>query len=411
MLGVGGFLFGLYLWLGGLELLFLAVAVGVLMVGGLLLHLFGPKRFEINRRMTPIHAVSGQEVMVTVQVSFRSRIPLAWMIITDRWSGGVHRELLFPGFRTSFVYTYSLPNVTRGHHHLENCCVKWGDLPGWFTGTHDPKEKSEFKVLPAPLYFGRGNRNDGFPTKESAALGRRSKEEVMEIRHYLPGDPWNRIHWKSSARHGTLHSRTPERVDDHMICIVLDNALQSYEIPFGALISRKDRGKETTVFEKAVSAAMGLILTAEHAGTYVQLYSGGWPEGMARYEGLGKIPGRVLDILTEIRPDSTRSLSDLLDDASRGWIPGMGIAVITGGLEQESAKVLARLLASGVKVNLYYAWDRKASESGRTDSSFGTLGDSLKRLGARLYCLEPTLTKSGQGVQSSYDPSGQPNVR
>lgn len=409
MLGVGGLFFGLYLGLGGFELLFLSVAVGVLLVGGLLLYLLGPKRIDINRLVTPVHAISGESVIVTVQVSFRTRIPLPWMIITDRWSGDTHRELLFPGFRRTFIYTYRLPKVTRGFHHLENCYVKWGDLTGWFTGISYPKGSSEFKVLPSPLFFGQMNMQGGyFPGESAAALRSRSQEEAADIRHYLPGDPMSRIHWKSSARHGTLHSRTPERGDVRMICIVLDNASKSYEIPMDALRPRSSRRTETPAFEKAVSIAMGLMRSAERSGAYVQLFSGGWPEGMARHEGLGKIPGRVLDVLTEIKPDSTRSLSQLLDDASRGWIPGMSIAVVTGTLEQESAKVIAKLLTHGVKVALYYAWDRKSNES---SPSNGTIGDSLKRMGAVLYCLEHALPTYGQGVEPSHEPSGQPRVQ
>lgn len=442
MLGTGSLLVGLYVWLGGLELLFLVVAVGVLMIGGLMLYLFGPKRIDITRVVTPIHVVSGESVKVTVQVSFRSRIPLPWMTITDRWSGGVHQELLFPGFRSSFNYTYCLPEVSRGFHHLEYCSVRWGDLPGWFTGMDYPKDTSEFKVLPSPLYFRRMVTQGGYNSGELAASSRsKSKEEGMDIRPYMPGDPLSRIHWKSSARHGVLHSRTPEQGNDRMICIVLDNAAASYEIPFEALAPRRNKGKETPAFEKAVSAAMGLMLSAERSGAYVQLFSGGWPEGMARHEGIGKIPGRVLNILTEIMADSTRNLSQLLDDASRGWIPGMSIAVVTGRLEPESAKVIARLLAYGMKVNLYYAWDGKVPESsGRTAmgvgstlrssgenssesgplqksslsghaSSTGTIGDSLARLGAGLYSLDHALPTFGQGEEPAHEPTGKPEVR
>jgi len=400
---MGGLFMGLYVWIGGPELLFLAAAVGFLMVGGLLLYLCGPKRIEINRMISPIHAIAGETVMVTVQVRFRSRIPLPWMIITDHWSGGIeHQELLFPGFRRSFIYTYSLPKVTRGFHRLENCCMKWGDIPGWFTDRKYSQEHSEFKALPSPLYFGRISLESGENRGSSADLPHsRSREEGMEIRQYMPGDPLNRIHWKSSARHGTLQSRTPERGNDRMICIVLDNTCTSYAVPFGELSSRSKRGSEAPAFEKAVSAVMGLLRSAERSDAYIQLFCGGWPEGTARHEGLGKIPIRVLNILTEIKADSTRTLTQLLEDAASGWIPGMSIAVVTGGLEQESAKVMAKLLTYGVKINLYYAWDRKAPNSGPEDITGGTIGESLKRLGAGLYRLDQPLTVYSQGVDPS----------
>ncbi|WP_410513404.1 DUF58 domain-containing protein [Paenibacillus sp. BR2-3] len=415
MLAAGGLIFGLYIRLGGSELLFLCVAAGVVVFGGLLLYLFGPGRVIINRSVTPAHTVAGESVTVLVEASFRSRIPLPWMTITDRWSGGSHQELLFPGFRRKFTYTYKLRELSRGFHHLEDCSVRWGDLPGWFTGSYHPKDTSGFKVLPAPLNFGRMALEGGYITEESAVSPRGGvMDEGTDIRDYRPGDPLSRIHWKSTARRGSLQSRTPEREKDRTICIVLDNASKSYEIPYGALGPRRNRRSQSPVFEKAVSAAMGLMVTAERSGTYVQLYSGGWPEGVARHEGLGKIPARVLNILTEIMPDGTRNLPQLLEDASRGWIPGMSIAVITGVLEPEGAKVIARLLAHGVKVNLYYAWDRNAPDSslstGRTGglgTVAGTIGISLMRLGAGLHCFDHALPVSGKGEEEAHESPGK----
>jgi uncharacterized protein (DUF58 family) len=403
MLVIGIVMFGLYIRFGGPELLFLSIVSGVVMLGGALLYLFGPKRIEVNRMVIPGHSVvAGDEVEVTVVVSFRSRIPLPWMTISDRWSGGSHQELLFPGFRRTFTYTYSLTGLPRGVHQLEDCCVRWGDLPGWFTGREHSKGKFQVKVLPAPLNFGRIAFEGGSIPGESAVSQRgRVMDEGKEIRDYRPGDPMSRIHWKSTARKGSLQTLSPARENDRMICIVLDNNPKSYAIPSGLLGPRRLRGSQIPAFEKAVSAAMGLMLSAEKSGAYVQWFSGGWPEGVARHEGLGKIPGRVLNILTEIMPDGTRSLSQLLEDASRGWLPGMSMAVITGGLEPESAKTIAKLLAHGIKVNLYYAWDKNAPGSG------GSIGDSLLRLGAGMYCLDHAMPTFVKGEEKSYESSGK----
>jgi len=398
---------GLYAWLGGPELLFLAACAAVLALGGAVLYLFGPRAVNLVRSVTPAHTIAGGAVEVTVRVSFRSTIPLPWMMVADRWSGGSHRELLFPGFRRSFSYTYTLPRLPRGFHRLEHSCVSWGDVTGWFTGRTYPQEKFSFRVAPAPLYLERAALEGDYPAGEAAVYRQgRPKEENMDIRGYMPGDPISRIHWKSSARHGQLQTRTPEREQSRMTCIVLDHAAESYEIPPGQLVSRKERGEDAPAFEKAVSAAMGLLLSAEHSGAYVQLFCGGWPEGMARHEGLGKIPGRVLHILTEIRPDSNRTLPQLLEDASRGMIPGMSLSVITGGLAPESAKAVAKLLTQGVKVKLYYVWDRQAPASGT-----GTVSGSLMSLGAELYCLEHASPVRSRGEGMLHEQPGQPGVR
>jgi hypothetical protein len=197
-------------------------------------------------------------------------------------------------------------------------------------------------------------------------------------------------------------------------------------------------------FERAVSAAMGLMLSAERSSSYLQLFSGGWPEGMARHEGLGQIPGRVQDLLTEISPSGSQSLSRLLEDASRGWIPGMTVSVITGRLEEESARTLARFLVQGIKVELYYVWDqpspgggpaedpvrsstgtKEAREgfpepvesypavkyspgSGGKQRTSGTIAGSLMRLGARIHCLNDVSPAQGYKGAEYYGYPGQP---
>lgn len=443
MLSVTGIIGILYAWRGGASLLFLLIALGMIMLNGLGLQLFGPRRVKLVRTVTPARPAAGDIIQVKVEVSFHGRLPFPWMTIVDYWSGTSHHELLFPGFRRSFGYTYTLEGMPRGIHHLQGCRVTWGDLPGWFTGRIEPEGNEVLKVLPASLYFGDVLPDSGFISGGDMASkrGRSIGEEALDIRDYAPGDPQSRIHWKNSARRGILQTRVPERERGQMTCVVLANCPKSYEIPPGALTPRGHRGAAPPAFEKAVSAALGLMLSAERSGTYIQLFSGGWPEGTARHEGLGKIPGRVLDFLTGISPDSTRSLSQLLEDASRSWIPGMTVSVITGQLEEESAKVIARFLVQGVKVDLYYAWDSPAPGTADTlaqthlqpsdamlqadsppvsgsvtsqsyrQSVKGSVGDSLTRLGARLYRLDTALPPSRYKEVEFHGLSGKPTLR
>lgn len=407
----------LYVWRGGQPLLFLFLAAVLLMAGGLLIRLFGPRRIKLERQVTPIRPVAGDTVRVRVQLHFSSRIPLPWMTITDDWGGVYHQELLFPGFRRTFSYIYELQELPRGVHHLQGCEVTWGDLGGWFTGGSRPAGEGLIKVLPAPLDGSWAVPDGGVLPGQTgyAKSGRGSSEEAMDIREYAPGDPLNRIHWKNSARRGSLQSRVPEQERGRMICVVLDNYAKNYEIPYAALQPRKQRGENRPPFEGAVSAAMGQLLSAEQAGAYMQFFTGGWPEGMARHEGLGKLPVRVLDILTEVAADGERNLPQLLEDASSGWIPGMTIAIVTGRLTEESAKAIARYLVQGVKMELYYLWDQpapRANGTGRDQPApAGSIAVSLSRLGARMYCLDKALPVYGHREVEFHASGGKPTTR
>ncbi|MFD2408948.1 DUF58 domain-containing protein [Paenibacillus rhizoplanae] len=440
---------GLYLWRGGESLLLLLTAGGVVMSGGLLMQLCGPRRVNVQRTITPAHLSAGDDAVVEVEISFAARIPLPWMIVTDYWSGGSHQELLFPGFRRSFKYSYELLSAPRGVHQLHGCSVTWGDLPGLFTGGCQPGGKADFKVLPRALYMGTVVPDTGLlPGDRASGRGNHNSPQAADIRDYAPGDPFSRIHWKSSARKGNLQSRVPEREAGQMTCIVLASSPADYEIPGGAHPPRSQRWSVIPAFEQAVSATMGLLLSAERTGSYIQLFSGGWPEGMARHEGLGQIPGRVRELLTEIAPSGSQSLSRLLEDASRSWIPGMTVSVITGRLEEESARTLARFLVQGIRVELYYVWDQPApsrtpgnpvrspagaagtmpelSRSSRLaregwetteqhdPAAYGnsrppasdTIAGSLMRLGARIHCLSYAAPAKGY---KGAEPDGFPD--
>jgi hypothetical protein len=145
-------------------------------------------------------------------------------------------------------------------------------------------------------------------------------------------------------------------------------------------------------------------------------------------------------MLTEIAPDGTRSLSRLLEDASKNWIPGMNVSVITGRLEEEAAKMLARFLVQGVKVELYYVWDHPAPVSGAgslerrasgmveadtgmpgqpvntaagnyRQQAAGTVSGSLERLGAKLYCLDGSIPAYGYKEVELHEYPGKPTER
>ncbi|WP_341182689.1 DUF58 domain-containing protein [Paenibacillus sp. FSL H7-0756] len=390
---------GLYMWRGGESLLLLLTAGGVVMSGGLLMQLCGPRRVSVQRTITPAHLSAGDDAIVEVQISFAARIPLPWMIVTDYWSGGSHQELLFPGFRRSFNYSYELLSVPRGVHQLHGCSVTWGDLPGLFTGGCQPGGKAGFKVLPRALDMGAAVPDTGLLSGDRASgRGNHSSPQAADIRDYAPGDPFSRIHWKSSARKGNLQSRVPERESGQMTCIVLASSPADYEVPGGAYAPRSQRRSVIPAFEQAVSATMGLLLSAERSGSYIQLFSGGWPEGMARHEGVGQIPGRVRELLTEIAPSGSQSLSRLLEDASQSWIPGMTVSVITGRLEEESARTLARFLVQGIRVELYYVWDQPSK--GRTP------GNPVRSPAGAAGTM-PELSRSSRLAPGGWEPAGQ----
>lgn len=396
----------LYAELGGQGLRYLLYFGGLLLALGLLYSLLGPRSVEAVRSAGPAYPVAGGAVEIKVELRFRTPLPLFWLVYTDQWNGLRHRELLFPGFRRRLTFRYRLENVPRGSYRLHHSGIVWGDPAGLFTSGKELTGTAGFKVRPVPL---RLEASSGWSIPAGGgpqfASPDRDGTETGDKRAYVPGDPANRIDWKSSARTGTLYSRVQNGERGRMICILLDNGAKSYTPPASKLGPRSGTGAPDQAFERAVSAAFGLLLDAERTGAYAQLFTGGWPEGGAKHEGLGIIPLSTIDLLTEIAPEGARRVPRLMEDAAHHWIPGMTAAVITGALDSDLAQAAARLLMQGVKVEVYYSWDQDAP------GMKGSVGNSLTKLGARLYRLDNPLFAGGTSTYAAQAADGKHAAR
>ena len=102
---------GLYVWLGGESLRLVWWASTILLLGGALTSLLGPTRITISHTSSPSCIQAGDSAQMTVQVTYRSLLPVPWLIITDRIGIREYRKLLFPAMKRRLEYTYRLNQV------------------------------------------------------------------------------------------------------------------------------------------------------------------------------------------------------------------------------------------------------------------------------------------------------------
>jgi hypothetical protein len=196
-----------------------------------------------------------------------------------------------------------------------------------------------------------------------------------EIREYRPGDSFNRIHWKSSARSGKLHTLIPDMPQSTSLAIMVYEESSGYE-RFGAEESDQE------VFERAVIGAASWVREAIDAQMPCQLWLSGdelagkldMPlEGNAGYETQ---TNRSSYAVRERKRDG-REHADSLDDALRrlayarlhqeqGWIGerlgvdrlehlphGSSIMVFTGQLDERLVEWIEYALALGLQASVY----------------------------------------------------------
>lgn len=159
----------------------------------------------------------GETAEVEVTVTNRRGWPIPWLFIEDTLPAGFVRTgenarlaVLMPG--RSIKLKYSLLCPRRGYHRIGPLLMESGDVFGLQRRFRTGRQQDYISVLPTVAYvetFNVAARRPQGPVR----IANRIYEDPSRIagaREYVPGDPLNRIHWKASARTGTLFSKVQE---------------------------------------------------------------------------------------------------------------------------------------------------------------------------------------------------------
>jgi uncharacterized protein (DUF58 family) len=204
----GGFI-SYYLFLCALAFLLYAV----------LLQAFACKGIQAQHDLSSYICLSGEELLVSVQASYHSLLPLPWLVLHDTWmhTGSGEKlqfhKLLFPWFRRSFRIRYRILGLQRGQYVLTGSEVITGDPFGFTIKKKAVQAVQSCKVYPKSADLLQIRR----------ALLSEPRESSL-VRTYISGDPLRRIHWKSSARLGRLMTKESEQTASAQRMLLLDAA-------------------------------------------------------------------------------------------------------------------------------------------------------------------------------------------
>lgn len=164
---------------------------------------------EVNRRVRTLRTQVGRLAEERLWVENKSLLPKLWVEIRD------HSDL--PNHRASAVISNLRPRLQRGWTVRTLCrrrgrftlgpiTVRTGDPFGFFRRIKHVPQTVNLVVYPATVdlpYF-------ALPLGELPGGGARRQRthyittNVSSVRDYFPGDSFNRIHWRSTARTGRL---------------------------------------------------------------------------------------------------------------------------------------------------------------------------------------------------------------
>lgn len=177
---------------------------------------------EVARFVEAHEVTVGQSVGVGMKITNRSGYWIPWMLIDEKISKRYTKlppvalqilvstvQLLSFSPKKTTLYRYALETQRRGYYQLGPTLLETGDLLGLHRSFRIANQPDYITVLPKLIVL------EGFEVSSRRPMGDLKVEDrVLEdptllsgLREYRSGDPMNRVHWKATARTGTLHTR------------------------------------------------------------------------------------------------------------------------------------------------------------------------------------------------------------
>jgi uncharacterized protein (DUF58 family) len=298
-------------------------------------------RVEVDRRT--LRAQVGQEASEYIQVYNRWYLPKLWIEVDDPSDMPGHeskRILVIPGMRNRSWYLETTL-LRRGLYDWGPVRVVSSDpfgifhLERRFGGqeqilVYPPvQDLPNFQTPPASLPGeGRFRRRTHYVTPNASG-----------VREYAPGDPWSRIHWRSTARTGDLMVKTFELdpASDIFVILDLEESVQA------------GSGDDSTE-EYGVRVAASVARHYLNANRSVGLISFGEDLEIIEPErGQGHLT-RILESLAMAKGVGEASLGDLISEEQRRFGRHTTVVVVTSSNDDSWLPTIQSLHQRGVRV-------------------------------------------------------------
>ena len=183
------------------------------------------------------------------------------------WPRGIHAETdeletLLPAQSKWSRLTWPCTPRKRGNYQLERAYVESQSPLGFWAARKPVPVRSEIRVYPnllddrknlAALFLNRGRF--GLHAQRQVGKGR----DFEKLREYIPGDGYDEIHWKATARRGRPITKVFQIEKTQEVYVIVDASRLS------ARRASPDVGADS-VLERFVTAALVLGLAAEQQG-------------------------------------------------------------------------------------------------------------------------------------------------
>jgi uncharacterized protein (DUF58 family) len=326
----------------GLEFLFYLVYLAILVIGGsYIVTRLGLSDLEAGYAVSQLNGHVGDRIRVTYTLRNTSRIPKPWLEIHNPTTlpGGLPGRAIPLGPKAERSWLVRVPLVRRGHFRIEPLQIRTGDPFGFFEASATVGQGVAVVVYPRieriplwrlPAAYIEGSNAAPERTLQTTPL-------ATTVRPWAPGDSFNRIHWRATARHGEIQVKEfeLEQTADAWVILDLDRAIQA------------GRGDESTV-EAAVRVAAAVadkaILENRAVGMTVNAHRTAiLPADRGARQHL-----KIMQLLAAVDGDGATPLVDTLVQTAGRLRRGMTAILITASTDATWIRPVAALRSRGI---------------------------------------------------------------
>jgi uncharacterized protein (DUF58 family) len=340
----------------GLPFLFFVVYLGLLAVGGsYVLTRFGLADLEAGYRVDHRQGHVGDDLRTTYSISNASGLPKPWLEVYNPTDLPVPLPGRAIGLRSWAQRSWIavVPLTRRGTYRIEPMIVQTGDPFGFFEAAATvgrPTVVTVFpRVIPLPRWRLPSANLEGSHSAPERTL--QTTPLATTVRPYAPGDSFNRIHWRSTARLGEIQVKEfdLEQTADVWLYIDLEEAVQTGE-------------GDTSTVEESLRIAASIAHDALTENRAVGLTTSGHRTVNIPADRGPRQRQKIMQLLAAVDGDGRTPLAEVLLMGLPKLRRGMTAVVITPSRDRPWIRTLAPLRARGI-ASVVVALDAASYES------------------------------------------------
>ena len=286
------------------------------------------------------HATVGDTLSVTYTLRSSARLPKPWLEThsPSTLPVAVPGRVISLWPRTSRTWAARVPLTHRGQYRIDPMVVRTGDPFGLFESVASVGPGAALlvypQVEPLPAWTLPPAAIEGSSAR--AQHGPHLTPLVTSVRPYTPGDAFNRIHWRSSARHQELQVKEfdIEPSADLLIFVDLDRHAHA-----GA-------GRTATI-ESTVDTAAALAAHALADDRGVGMEAVGLRRAVIATDRGARQQHKVLNLLAVVQAEGSTPLAEMLVQGGARMRRGTVALAITPSLDRTWVASLAALRGAG----------------------------------------------------------------